>query len=737
MASEEKKLNDQQTNEPNNQPSTEDDSTATTNPPQKDERPAPVLQADDDDDPRPMGDVDFGQLLDQFEQEQASLQEGEVVRGTVVGISERGVVIDFGYKSEGIVNPAEFTENGILAVKPGDEVDVLVKNMETADGLPILSRADAVRMKAWDDLEKAYRDGTSIKGRVMERIKGGLRVDIDGIGAFLPGSQVDVRPVRNLDSLRNQEIEAKVIKLNRKRSNVVLSRKAVIEEDNAGRKGQTLQHIEEDIVVEGQIKNLTDYGAFVDLGGVDGLLHVTDMSWGRLQNPSELFRVGDNIQVKVLKFDKERERVSLGYKQLLPDPWSSVDERFPVGSRVPGRIASVADYGAFVELENGVEGLVHVSEMSWSKRVKHPSKLVNPGDTVEVEVLSVDPKARRISLGMKQIQDNPWQTLHERYQVGTRVHGRVRNMTDFGAFIEIEDGVDGLVHVSDISWSRRIKHPSEVLKKGQEIDAIITSIDAENRRLSLSIKDLEPNAWDKFVNEHKPGDVVKGKIARFANFGAFVELDDNLEGLCHISELSDERVEKPEDVVQLGQDMEFKILRIDVESKKIGLSARAVGKADEPIIDTKVYSSQAGSGMASLGELADFGLGRSEPKAAPEPEPSPVAEPAAEAEPATAPEAETEPVAEESAAAAEPETGSATESDAQVQPDAETAAEAKPAQEEAPVDEPEAEAKPLEEPPADGPPVTEPEPEPNPVKEPEPEEKPEAEPEPGPDDDQE
>jgi small subunit ribosomal protein S1 len=640
MASEETKLNNQETNE-TNRPSGEQElpqPTLTTTSPQ-DAGAAVSPAPDDDEEQRPSGDVDFGQLLDQFEQEQASLQEGEVVRGTVVGISERGVVIDFGYKSEGIVNPAEFTENGVLAVKAGDEVDVLVKNMETSDGLPILSRADAVRMRAWDDLEKSYRDGTNIKGRVIERIKGGLRVDIDGIGAFLPGSQVDVRPVRNLDSLRNQEIEAKVIKLNRKRSNVVLSRKAVIEEENAGRKGQTLQHIEEDIVVEGQIKNLTDYGAFVDLGGVDGLLHVTDMSWGRLQNPSELFRVGDNIQVKVLKFDRERERVSLGYKQLLPDPWSSVDERFPVGARVPGRVASVADYGAFVELESGVEGLVHVSEMSWSKRVKHPSKLVNPGDNVEVEVLSVDPKARRISLGMKQIQDNPWQTLHERYQVGTRVHGRVRNLTDFGAFIEIEDGVDGLVHVSDISWSRRIKHPSEVLKKGQEIDAIITSIDAENRRLSLSIKDLEPNAWDRFVTEHKPGDVVRGKIARFANFGAFVELDDNLEGLCHISELSEERVEKPEDVVQLGQEMEFKILRIDSESKKIGLSARAVGKDDEPIVDTKVYSSQAGSGMASLGELADFGLGRIEQKAT-EPEPKPVKEPESDETPVEEPQSE-------------------------------------------------------------------------------------------------
>ena len=568
---------------------------------------ATQTDVDDADESRASGDVDFGQLLDQFEQEQATLEEGEVVRGTVVGLSERGVVIDFGYKSEGIVNPAEFTENGQLTVKAGDEVEVLVKSMETADGLPVLSRADAVRMKAWDDLEKAYREGSNVKGRVVDRIKGGLRVDIDGIAAFLPGSQVDVRPVRNLDSLRNQIIEAKVIKLNRKRSNVVLSRKSVIEQENTGRKDQTLQQIEEDIVVEGQIKNLTDYGAFVDLGGVDGLLHVTDMSWGRLQNPNELFKVGDTIQVKVLKFDRERERVSLGYKQLLPDPWSSVEERFPVGTRMSGRVASVADYGAFVELEPGVEGLVHVSEMSWSKRVKHPSKVVNPGDLVEVEVLSVDPKARRISLGMKQVQENPWQTLHERYQVGTRVHGRVRNLTDFGAFIEIEDGVDGLVHVSDISWSRRIKHPSEVLKKGQEIDAVITSIDSENRRLSLSIKDLEPNAWEKFTNEHKPGDVVRGKVARFANFGAFVELDDNLEGLCHISELSEERVAKPEDVVQLGQELDFKILRIDPDTKKIGLSARAVGK-DEPIVDTKIYSSEAGGGMASLGELADFGL---------------------------------------------------------------------------------------------------------------------------------
>jgi small subunit ribosomal protein S1 len=568
---------------------------------------AVATQRDEDDEPRPAGE-DFGSLLDQFEQEQSSLQEGEVVRGTVVGITERGVVIDFGYKSEGIVNQSEFMEDGVITVKPGDEVDVLVKNMETGEGFPLLSRADAVRLRAWDDLEKAFNENTPVKGRVAERIKGGLRVDIDGIAAFLPGSQVDVRPIRNLDSLRGREIEAKVIKLNRKRSNVVLSRKAVLEERNEGRKGETLGQIEEDIIVEGQIKNLTDYGAFVDLGGVDGLLHVTDMSWGRLQNPAELFRVGDTVQVKVLRFDRSRERVSLGYKQLLPDPWESIEERFPIATRLNGKVASVTDYGAFIELEPGVEGLVHVSEMSWSKRVKHPSKIVNAGDSVEVEVLGVDPKARRISLGMKQIQDNPWRTLGDRYQVGARVQGRVRNLTDFGAFIEIEEGVDGLVHVSDISWSRRIKHPGEVLKKGQQVEAVITGIDPENRRMSLSIKELEPNAWNDFVASHKPGDLVKGKIARFASFGAFVELGDNLEGLCHISELSDDRVEKAEDAAQIGQEMEFRILRIDAENKKIGLSARAAGH-DEPISEQKIYTSEAGGGMASLGELADFGFG--------------------------------------------------------------------------------------------------------------------------------
>ncbi len=612
---------------------------------------APAVVDDDDDDEdnnRSGGGFDFGAILDQYEQEQAAFQEGAVVRGKVVGINERGVMIDFGAKSEGFVPIEEFMEDGEVKVNVGDDVEVLVKSGESPEGLPVLSRADAMRMRAWDDLEKAYQDGTPVKGKIVERVKGGLRVDVDGVAAFLPGSQIDSRPVRNLDSYRNQEIEAKVIKLNRKRSNVVLSRKAVLDEKNEGKKEETLSNIEEGIIVDGQIKNLTDYGAFVDLGGIDGLLHVTDMSWTRLQNPAEVFRVGDNVQVKVLKFDRGRERVSLGYKQLLPDPWESVDERYTQGSRVSGIIASVTDYGAFVELEAGIEGLVHVSEMSWSKRMKHPSKLVNPGDKVEAVVLGVDPKNRRISLGMKQIQSNPWDTLRERYQIGTRVTGRVRNLTDFGAFLEVEEGIDGLVHVTDISH-KRIKHPGEALKKGQEVEAVVTNIDTENRRLSLSIKDIEPSSWDKFVTEHRPGDIVHGRISRFANFGAFVELAENLEGLCHVSELSEERVEKPEDVAQVGQELDFRILRIDADTRKIGLSARAAS-GDAPAQDSKSYSTDAKGGMASLGELANlmnFGRAAAEPVAEQESESS--AEPETGDQSESAIEASAEPVTEPAA----------------------------------------------------------------------------------------
>jgi small subunit ribosomal protein S1 len=551
---------------------------------------------------------DFGKILAEHEQSHRSeISEGEVVKGRVVKISDQNVIIDVGFKSEGIVAIGEFKDGEQITIHPGDEVDVYVKQLENSEGYVELSRADAVRMQSWEQIEQAYKQGTNIIARVTDRIKGGLRVDVGGIQAFLPGSQVDVRPVRNLDSFRNKEIEVRVLKVNKKRGNIVLSRKIVLEEMINGKKSETLKNLEEGIIVEGQVKNITEYGAFIDLGGLDGLLHITDMSWGRIQNPNELFKVGENIQVKVLKFDRDKERVSLGYKQLIPDPWATTVERFPIGSRVKGKVVSITDYGAFIEIEPGVEGLVHVSEMTWSKRVKHPSKLLSVGQEVEAQVLEVDSNNRRISLGIKQIEPNPWETLPERYGVGTRVKGRVRNLTDFGAFIEIEDGIDGLVHVSDISWTKRIKHPSEALKKNQEVEAIITAIDVENRRLSLSIKDLEPNAWDKFFDAHRLGDVVTGKVTRFANFGAFVELEDGIEGLCHVSELSENHVDKPEDAVKQGQTLQFKILKMDREARKIGLSARAVGK-DEPILDVRNYTS-GDSGMARLFEVADFNTG--------------------------------------------------------------------------------------------------------------------------------
>jgi len=551
---------------------------------------------------------DFGKILAEHEQSHRSeISEGEVVKGRVVKISDQNVIIDVGFKSEGIVAISEFKDGEQITINPGDEVDVYVKQLENAEGYVELSRADAVRMQSWEQIEQAYKQGTNIIARVTDRIKGGLRVDVGGIQAFLPGSQVDVRPVRNLDSFRNKEIEVRVLKVNKKRGNIVLSRKIVLEEMINGKKSETLKNLEEGIIVEGQVKNITEYGAFIDLGGLDGLLHITDMSWGRIQNPNELFKVSENIQVKVLKFDRDKERVSLGYKQLIPDPWATTVERFPIGSRVKGKVVSITDYGAFIEIEPGVEGLVHVSEMTWSKRVKHPSKLLSVGQEVEAQVLEVDSNNRRISLGIKQIEPNPWETLPERYGVGTRVKGRVRNLTDFGAFIEIEDGIDGLVHVSDISWTKRIKHPSEALKKNQEVEAIITAIDVENRRLSLSIKDLEPNAWDKFFDSHHLGDLVTGKVTRFANFGAFVELEDGIEGLCHVSELSENHIDKPEDAVKQGQTLQFKILKMDREARKIGLSARAVGK-DEPILDVRNYTS-GDSGMARLFEVADFNSG--------------------------------------------------------------------------------------------------------------------------------
>jgi small subunit ribosomal protein S1 len=542
---------------------------------------------------------EYARLLDEYN---SNIAEGEVVSGKVLQITGGEVVVDVGYKSEGIIALNEFRdESGNVTIKVGDTVDVLLEKAEDKNGYLILSREKAEKMKVWDQIEEAYQNRTIVKGRVIERIKGGLAVDI-GVRAFLPGSQVDVRPVRNLDSLKGQELEMRVIKVNKKRGNIVLSRKVVMEEQLAGRKQETLTALEEGRVFRGVVKNLTDYGAFIDLGGIDGLLHITDMSFGRIQHPSELFNVGDQIEVVVLKFDRETERVSLGYKQLTPDPWDSAQERFPVGSRVRGKVVSLTDYGAFVELEPGVEGLIHVSEMSWSKRVKHPSKVLNVGDEVEAMVLQVGVDERRISLGLKQVEPNPWQQLAEKYETGARIQGKVRNLTDFGAFVEVEEGIDGLIHISDMSWNKRINHPSEVLKKGDTVDAVVLNIDAENQRLSLGLKQLGSDVWEEFFNRHQEGDIVDGKVVRLTNFGAFVEIEEGIEGLLHVSEVDDERVERPEDKLKIGESYRMKIIKMSSLDRKIGLSIRAVHREGYE----SHYSSQ-GSPNATLGDVADFG----------------------------------------------------------------------------------------------------------------------------------
>ncbi|MEP6788623.1 MAG: S1 RNA-binding domain-containing protein [Acidobacteriota bacterium] len=558
----------------------------------------------------PSGEIDFGAILEQFEQEQTVFHVGELVEGKVVGITDRGVLVDFGYKSEGFVPLEEFTNaEGEMTATVGEAVEVTIRSIHSGDGAPQLSRVDALGRKVWDDIEAAFQAETPIVGRIVDKTKGGLRVDLNGIEAFLPGSQIDSRPIRSLDSYIGQDIEAKIIKFSRRRNNIVLSRKVLTDEVVNEQKAETLAKIEIGYIVDGTIKNLTEYGAFVDIGGIDGLLHVTDMSWGRIHHPADHFKVGDHIQVKVLKLDREKEKVSLGYKQLLPDPWSTVVEVYPVNTKLTGIVSSVTEYGVFVELEAGVEGLVHVSEISWSRRSLSPKRLFHKGQEVEVQVLGVDTVEKRISLGMKQFQENPWDSVDIKYPIGTKIIGKVRNLTDFGAFVELEEGIDGLVHVSDITWAKKIKHPKDVLKKDQEVEAIVTSIDKRGQRLSLSMKDLTPSAWEGFVATHRPGDVVRGKVSRFTNFGVFVELGEGLEGLCHISELSDERVENAESVAKLGEEMDFKILRIEPVEQKIGLSHRAVGKEDEPVVDTKMYSTEAKGGMASLGELANLRFG--------------------------------------------------------------------------------------------------------------------------------
>ena len=542
---------------------------------------------------------EYEKLLDQYN---ANVSEGEVVKGKILHISSNEVIVDVGYKSEGIINVNEFLdESGQPTIKVGDEIEVLLEKVENKEGFLILSREKAEKMKVWDQIENAYQSKEVITGKVIERIKGGLAIDI-GVRAFLPGSQVDVRPIRNLESLRGQELRMRVIKVNKKRGNIVLSRKVVLEEELTDMKDKTLGALEEGRVFRGVVKNLTDYGAFIDLGGIDGLLHITDMSYGRINHPSELFTVADQVEVVVLKFDRESERVSLGYKQLSPDPWEAATERYPIGGRVKGKVVSLTDYGAFIELEPGVEGLIHVSEMSWSKRVKHPSKVLSVGDLAEAMVLQADPSERRISLGLKQVEPNPWELLAEKYEPGSRIEGKVRNLTDFGAFVEVEEGIDGLIHISDLTWNKRVKHPSEVIKKGDTVEAVVLNIDADNQRLSLGLKQLATDVWEEFFNNHQVGDVIEGKIARLTNFGAFVEIDEGIEGLLHVSELDEERVEKPEDKLTVGEVHRMKIIKISEGERKIGLSIRAVN-----IEGYEAHMTTQGSPDATLGDLADFG----------------------------------------------------------------------------------------------------------------------------------
>ncbi len=545
-------------------------------------------------------DSDFAAALANFDREQAVetaqaqnlTQEEVVVTGTLVKFTDKHAIIDIGLKSEGLLALDQIANSdGTHKFAVGDTIEVVVEREETHGGGYIVSHEKALRHKVWDKLEEAANTKTPVKGMVVSRVKGGLTVDI-GIKAFLPGSQIEVRPVRNLDGYVGTEIEVRVIKLNKKRGNVVISRKELLEEDQNAKKAVTLSTLEEGTILTGTVKNLTDYGAFVDLGGLDGLLHITDMSWGRLTHPRDLVNVGDEIQVKVLKFDKDKQRVSLGFKQLTPDPWLDATERYPIGAQVRGRVLSVTDYGAFVELEQGIEGLVHVSEMTWSKRMKHPSKMVKPGDEVDTIILSVNPNDRRISLGMKQLQDNPWEALEDKYPTGAIIEGRVRNLTDFGAFIEIEDGIDGLVHVSNLSWTKRIKHPSEVLKKGEKVRAIVLGVEPENRRLSLGVKQLQPDVWDTFFAQHRIGDVIKGKVLRTAQFGAFVEIAEGVEGLCHVSEAVDETGKQVE--LEVGGEHEFKIVKMNQEEKKVGLSIRAVGE-EASRAEVEEYKSTTGN----------------------------------------------------------------------------------------------------------------------------------------------
>ncbi|MBW1979947.1 MAG: 30S ribosomal protein S1 [Deltaproteobacteria bacterium] len=537
-----------------------------------------------------------------YEESLKSIKEGEVVRGTIIQVTDDYVMVDIGYKSEGQIPVSEFLdEKGNLAAKVGDSVDVLLERREDDEGTIVLSKEKAAKIKVWDEISRIYNEDGVIEGTISSKVKGGLSVDI-GIQAFLPGSQVDLRPVRNLDSLIGQTYSFKILKYNRKRRNVVLSRRVLLEKEREILKAETLKNLEEGKILEGTVKNITEYGVFVDLGGIDGLLHITDMSWGRVGHPSELCSFGDRIKVMVLSFDPERERVSLGLKQLHEDPWNTVDERYPVGSRITGKVVSLTDYGAFVELEPGIEGLIHVSEMSWTAKIRHPSKVVSVGDVVEAVVLNLSKENRRISLGMKQVEPNPWDIIGEKYPVGTTIQGKIKNITDFGLFIGIDEGIDGLVHISDLSWTKRVKHPSELYKKGQEIQAVVLNIDKDHERFSLGVKQLEPDPWEEIPQRYPVGSTVVGTVTNVTDFGLFVEIEEGIEGLVHVSEISREKIKTPVGTYKEGDEVTAKVVNIGQSERKIGLSIKRLEEQDEKTSYYE-YVNSPKAATSNLGQL--------------------------------------------------------------------------------------------------------------------------------------
>jgi small subunit ribosomal protein S1 len=564
----------------------------------KDEQPA---VSSSDDTSKVPGDS-MESVMDMYEESFKRFAEGEVVTGRIISIDKDQVLIDIGYKSEGQVRVQEFLdENGDITASVGDTIEVMVEWWDDEDERVLLSKDKAANIKVWESIKTSYDEEGTVKGTITNRVKGGFSVDI-GVPAFLPGSQADLRPIRNLDEMVGKEFDFKILKYNRKRSNIVLSRRAILEKELEEKRTTTLATIEEGKVVEGIVKNITEYGVFVDLGGVDGLLHITDISWGRVKHPSELFSIGDPITVKILNLDLENERVSLGMKQLAEDPWSTAAENYAVGSRVTGKVVSLTDYGAFIELEEGIEGLIHVSEMSWTRKVRHPSKVVSVGDEVEAIVLDIKPESRRISLGMKQVVPNPWDVISEKYPIGTTIEGKLKNITDFGLFIGIDEGIDGLVHISDISWTKRIKHPSELFKKGDVVQAIVLDIEKDNERFSLGIKQLQADPWQTVDERYQVGKEITGTVTNLTDFGIFVELEEGIEGLVHISEISKEKIKSPTEKFKVGDVITARVMNINTEERRIGLSIKRLEIEDEQSLLSE-YVNNIRPATSTFGEI--------------------------------------------------------------------------------------------------------------------------------------